>query len=128
MHQRCVRKRKHTKRAIYCPIHKCSLDSIKKYPLYADCPKHLQQQGVGKLSARMLIAAKGTVQLNGEWLEKFWCSICQGSKWYHVRKCDRTYNLSVAPELWQRTVGVSAPNGNPTVGEFTRRHARGTLT
>ncbi len=127
MQQRCVRKRKHSKRAIYCPIHNCYLHSVsQKYLLYADCTEHLQQRGVGKRSARMLIATQGAVTLNDEWLEKFWCSICQESNWYHICKCDRAYNLSVAPELWQRTVGVSALEGNPSVGEFTRRQARGT--
>lgn len=127
MQERYVRKRKHSKRAIYCPMHKCSLESVsQKYPLYADCPEHLQQQGVRRRNAQILIATQGAVQLNGEWLEKFWCPKCQESKWYHVRKSDRTYNLSVAPrELWQRSQGVYNPEGNPSVGEFTRRNARG---
>lgn len=82
---------------------------------------------MGKRSAQMLITAKGTVTLNGQWLEKFWCSECQESKWYRVSKCDRTYNISVAPtEVWQRSQGVSNPEGNPSVGEFTRWQSRGT--
>ena len=128
MQKSCVRKRKHSKRAIYCPIHNCSLDSVsQKYQLYADSPEHLQQSGVGKRSAQMLISAQGSVTLNGEWLEKFWCSSCQESNWYHIRKCLSTYQCNVAPrEMWQRAVGVSDPQGNPSVGQFTRRHAGGT--
>ena len=128
MQKSCVRKRKHSKRAIYCPIHNCSLDSVsQKYQLYADSPEHLQQSGVGKRSAQMLISAQGSVTLNREWLEKFWCSSCQESNWYHIRKCLSTYQCNVAPrEMWQRAVGVSDPQGNPSVGEFTRRHAGGT--
>ncbi len=75
----------------------------------------------------MLISAQGSLTLNGEWLEKFWCSSCQESNWYHIRKYDRTYQYNVAPrEMWQRAVGVSDPQGNPSVGQFTRCQARGT--
>ena len=128
MQKSCVRKRKHSKRAIYCPIHNCSLDSVShKYQLYADSPEHLQQSGVGKRSAQMLISAQGSVTLNGEWLEKFWCSSCQESNWYRVSKRDTTYQCNVAArEMWQRAVGVRDPQGNPSVGQFTRRHAGGT--
>ena len=129
MQNRCGRNRQRPKRrAIYCPVHKCSLESVsQKYQLYADSPEHLQQSGVGKRSAQMLISAQGSVTLNGEWLEKFWCSSCQESNWYHIRKCLSTYQCNVAPrEMWQRAVGVSDPQGNPSVGEFTRRHAGGT--
>jgi hypothetical protein len=38
---------------------------------------------------------------------------------------DSKYEIAIAPiELWQQAVGVTHPDGNPTVGEFTRRHAR----
>jgi hypothetical protein len=128
MQSRCVRKRKHSKRAIYCPIHNCFLDSVsQKYPLYAHFPEHLQQSGVGKRSAQMLISAQGSLTLDREWLEKFWCSSCQESNWYRVSKRDTTYQCNVAPrEMWQRAVGVSDPQGNPSVGQFTRCQARGT--
>lgn len=128
MQEKCVRNRKRPKttRAIYCPTHKCSVESVsQKYHIYADCPEHLTMRGVGRRNAQMLIAEQGTVQLNGEWLEEFWCPKCQEAKWYHVRKRDRTYEISVAPELWHRAQGVDNPIGNPSVGEFTRRNARG---
>jgi len=74
----------------------------------------------------MLLANQTTVPIEGEWLEAFWCDQCQETKWYHVHKCDeRSYELSLAPgELWQQVSGVIDANGNPSVGEFTRRQSR----
>lgn len=73
----------------------------------------------------MLVASKTAVPLEGEWLEAFWCSECQQSRWYHVRKVDRNYEISPAPpELWQQATGVINPQGNPSVGEFTRKQSR----
>lgn len=129
MQEKCVRNRKRSKpRPIYCPLHRCRIESVsQKHSLYADCPKHLQQRGVGKFSAQMLIRTKTTVILDGEWLEAFWCDRCDQTKWYHVRKCSSVYNLSVpCRELWQRASGVTPVEGNPSVGEFTQRQARGT--
>lgn len=128
MQRRCDRNRKRSKRrAIYCPIHGCYLDSMsQKYQLFADQPGQLQQRGMSRRSALMLVASQTTVPIDGEWLEAFWCEQCQATKWYHVRKSDeRTYKLSAAPrELWQQVSGVIDPQGNPSVGEFTRRHSR----
>ena len=125
--KRCERNRKRSKRrAIYCPIHSCYLDSVsQKYSLYADRIEQLRQRGFGKRSAFWQIKNKTLVVLENEWLEAFWCDECQKTEWYHVIKCDRTYHLSVAPrELWQQATGVSSADGNPSVGEFTRRQAR----
>lgn len=127
MQKRCDRNRKRSKRrSIYCPIHGCHLDSVsQKHPLYADQVEHLRQRGLGRRRALMLIGTQTSVALEGEWLEAFWCDQCQSTKWYHVHKCDRTYHVSIAPrELWQQAMGVIHPEGNPSVGEFTRRHAR----
>jgi hypothetical protein len=97
-----------------------------KYQLFADQPGQLQERGMSRRNALMLVASQTTVPINGEWLEAFWCEQCQATKWYHVRKLDeRTYELSAAPrELWQQVAGVVDPHGNPSVGEFTRRHSR----
>jgi hypothetical protein len=125
--RRCDRNRKRSKRrAIYCPIHGCYLDSVsQKYPLFADRPGQLQQRGIGRQTALFLVAKKTAVPLEGEWLEAFWCDQCQEKRWYHVKKRDRIYEVSIAaPELWQQAMGVIYPEGNPSVGEFTRRHAR----
>ncbi len=128
MQRRCDRNRKRSKRrAIYCPIHGCYIDSVsQKYQLFADQPGQLQQRGMSRRNALMLVATKTTVSIEGEWLEAFWCEECQQKTWYHVCKSEgRTYELSLAPqELWQQVTGVIDPQGNPSVGEFTRRHSR----
>ncbi len=127
MQKRCDKNRKRSKcRAIYCLVHGCHLNSVsQKHSLYTDQVKHLQQRGMGRRNALMMTAAQATVVLNNEWLEAFWCDQCQETKWYHIFKCDRTYHISVASqELWQRAIGVLDPDGNPSVGEFTRRNAR----
>jgi hypothetical protein len=125
--KRCDRNRKRSKRrSIYCPVHACYLDSVSpKYTLFADQASQLQQRGISRLNAMMLVAHQTAVSLQGEWLEAFWCDECQGSQWYHVCKVGAIYNLSVAPpELWQQATGVVNPLGNPSVGEFTRRQSR----
>ncbi len=128
MQRRCDRNRKRSKRrAIYCPIHGCHLDSVsQKYSMFADTAGQLQQRGISRQNARMLVANQTAVSLGGEWLEAFWCDQCQATNWYHVQKCkDQTYDVSVAPmELWKQAIGVINPDGNPSVGEFTRRNAR----
>lgn len=128
MQRRCDRNRKRSKRrAIYCPIHSCYLDSIsQKYRLFADQAGQLEQRGINRRDALMLIANQTTVSINGEWLEAFWCDECQETKWYHVcKKNDNTYQVSIASrELWQQVGGVVDPQGNPSVSEFTRRQSR----
>jgi hypothetical protein len=128
MSRRCDRNRKRSqRRAIYCPIHHCHLDSVSpKYPLFADSPGQLQERGVGRKLSLLLTANQATVPLEGEWLEGFWCKLCQATEWYHVRKTgERSYEISVPPvELWQQATGLIDPRGNPSVGEFTRRQAR----
>jgi hypothetical protein len=122
------RNRKRSKRrAIYCPTHQCHLDSASpKYPLFADTAGQLQQRGLSAKRSRLVISSLGTVPLQGEWLEAFWCDQCEETQWYHVSKVDdRNYTIRLAPrELWQQVPRVIQPEGNPTVGEFTRRQAR----
>lgn len=126
--RRCDRNRKRSRRrALYCPIHECHLDSASpKHSLYADQAAQLQQRGVSRKNSLLLVATQSTVSLNGEWLEALWCKECQETRWFHVRKLGpSSYELSVAPvHLWQQAVGVIDPKGNPTVGDFTRRQAR----
>ncbi len=127
MQRRCDRNRKRSKRrAIYCPIHGCYMDSVsQKYGLFAQQAGQLQQRGIGRKEAMILVAAKTTVSLEGEWLEAFWCAECQEKQWYHVHKRESKYNLSLAPaELWQQATGVIDPHRNPSVGEFTYRQSR----
>ena len=41
------------------------------------------------------------------------------------RQIDKTYEIALAPtELWQQVSGVIHPQGNPSVGEFTRSQSR----
>jgi hypothetical protein len=125
--KRCDRNRKRSqRRAIFCPIHHCYIHSTsQKYSLFADQAEHLQQRGFERRYALMAVAQQTTVALTGEWLEEFWCDHCQSKTWYHVHKCDRVYNLSVArPQLWQQATGVIDPHGNPSVSEFSRHQAR----
>lgn len=128
MQRRCDRNRKRSKRrAIYCPQHGCYLDSVsQKHPLFADQAGQLQQRGMGRKDALLLVASRTAVPLEGEWLESFWCAECQETRWYHVcRKEGGVYSLAIAPpELWQQVSGVIHPQGNPSVGEFTRKCAR----
>ncbi|MBD2343406.1 hypothetical protein [Anabaena subtropica] len=128
MQRRCDRNRKRSKRrAIYCPIHSCYLESVsQKYSLFADKAGQLQQRGMNRRSALMLVNTQTAVPITGEWLEAFWCQECQQTKWYHVCKSqDRTYKISLAPvELWQQVTGVIDPHGNPSIGEFTRKNSR----
>lgn len=127
MQRRCDRNRNRSKRrAIHCPIHGCYLDSAsKKYRLFADQAIQLQERGISRFKALMLVSTKTTVSLEGEWLEAFWCNECQEKRWYHVRKHSQVYELAIAPDgLWQQVAGVIHPHGNPSVGEFTRKQAQ----
>lgn len=128
MQKRCDRNRKRSKRrAIYCPIHGCYLDSVsQKYKLFADKPGQLQERGLSRRVASLLIAQNTAVPIEGEWLESFWCEQCQEKDWYYVRRNDNgVYHVSLAPqELWQRVTGVIDPYGNPSVSEFTQTNAK----
>ena len=127
MKRRCDRNRKRSKRrTIYCPVHGCYLDSCsQKYPLFAEQVEHLRERGHSRRKASIVIKTYGTVPLPGEWIEAFWCPDCQETKWYHIRKKDRQYFVSLSvPELWQQVSGVIDPRGNPSVSEFTLRQAR----
>lgn len=127
MQRRCDRNRKRSKRrAIYCPQHGCYIDSVsQKYPIYADRPEHLREQGMTKKKATLVLATRTAVRVD-EWIEAFWCPECEGVEWYRVRKTEnRTYELSLVPrELWQRVEGAIDPFGNPSVSEFTRKQAK----
>lgn len=129
MVQRRHRNRNRSKRrSIYCPAHGCYLDSVSsKHMLYASKAEHLQQRGMARKPALMLTAHRQAVPLTGEWLEAFWCSECQESRWYHVRKQEKAncYQVSPAPEyLWKQAAGVIDSAGNPSSSEFSRRQAR----
>lgn len=80
---------------------------------------------MNRKTALILMSNAAAVPLGGEWIEEFWCQDCQSKQWYHVRKQDRNYSLLIAPvELWQQAVGVTYPETNPSVSEFTLKQAR----
>lgn len=121
------RHRKRSKRrAIYCPIHGCYLDSTsQKHTLYADQVAQLRSRGYSHKNASLVLGDRPTVSLSGEWLEQFWCPECQSKEWYYVQKREKTYILISAPrELWQTATGVISPRGNPSVSEHTLRYSR----
>jgi len=135
LHRRCDRNRKRSKRrAIYCPIHGCYLDSVsQKYSLFANRTAPLQPGSLSRHNVLILVETETVVHLESAWLEAFWCDRCQETKWYHVQKSVSkgtqenvcTYQVSLAPrKIWQQAVGVIHPDGNPSIGEFTRRHAK----
>jgi hypothetical protein len=122
------RNRKRSKRrAIFCPDHGCYMDSVsQKYSMYADTVGQLHDRGISHRTALLLMATHTTVPLTGEWLEAFWCEDCQQKIWYHVKRLENaTYEIKPAPgELWRQVQGVIHPQGNPSVGEFTRKAAK----
>ncbi|MFQ3612608.1 MAG: hypothetical protein SNJ68_02690 [Cyanobacteriota bacterium] len=126
---RSARNRKRSqRRQIFCPIHGCFLDSVSpKYPLFADSAGQLQVRGMGIKTSRLVMSAYKVVPLVGEWIEEFWCSECQESKWYHIRKIgERNYEVRVAKDdLWQNASKVVNPHQNPSVSEYTFRVSRG---
>ncbi|MEM7556916.1 MAG: hypothetical protein AAF378_23045 [Cyanobacteria bacterium P01_A01_bin.84] len=138
MRRRCDRNRKRSKRrGIHCPIHGCFLDSVsQKYQLYADKAGQLQERGMGRQTALILVAHKTAVPIQGEWLEEFWCDECQQKRWYHVKKSDQINNKSshlaqsiysariAPPSLWKQATGVIDAKGNSSVSEFTRRQSK----
>jgi len=128
LQKRCDKNRKRSKRRdICCPVHHCYIDSVsQKYPLFADQVEQLEKRGMPRQNALRLVSSRTTVPLEGEWVEAFWCEHCQQTSWYHVCKgADRTFQVLVASrDIWQYVTGVIAPDGNPSVGEFTRKNAR----
>ncbi len=128
MDQKCGRNRKRSqRRAIHCPRHGCLVDSVsQKHGVFADRPEQLQERGVNRKTAMLLMTNRTTVAQSSEWLEAFWCDECQATQWLHVRKVgERQYEVkATTAEIWQQVSGVIDPLGNPSVGEFTRRQSR----
>jgi hypothetical protein len=135
-HDRAKRNRNRSKRRqILCPMHGCHMDSVSsKHSIFGDRVEHLQEAGFNRHLAAMLMSEHTTISIPGEWLEKFWCIECDLAQWYRVKRHHRPdgggaaiyYVEIAAPELWQRVAGVHDPNGNPSVGEFTRTQAKAT--
>jgi hypothetical protein len=88
MTKRCDRNRNRSKRrSIFCPIDQSPLDSVSpKYALYADKAEQLQQRGLSRKRSLSLMAVRSTVRLDGEWLEEFWCPLCEQRNWYSATR------------------------------------------
>jgi len=102
------------------------MDSVSpKRALYVDSSEQLRRRGLSRKSAMMLIAQETAVSIHDEWLEAFWCDHCAETRWFHVLKKDaNVYEVVPATrEQWQQAQGVIHPNGNPSVGEFSRKSA-----
>lgn len=103
------------------------MDSVsQKHRLYADKAEHLRERGMSRQASLRVMASYTTVPIANEWLEAFWCEVCQQNEWYWVVKSpESAYILNRIPEdLWQQAQGVILADGNPTVSEFTRRQSR----
>lgn len=117
------------RRVLLCPLHpeERLLSVSQKHHLYLTDVGQLVLRGLSRRKADEVLKAFGCVlPLTDEWLECFWCEACDASTWWHVRRHDRlTHTLSPVPRgLWEQASGVIRPEGNPTVSQFTRRHAR----
>jgi hypothetical protein len=122
-------RRRPRRRELFCPSHpEQKLISVSgKHHLYLTDVGQLVIRGLSRKKADEILAAFNHVlPLNDEWLECFWCDDCQNSVWWHVKRKDRlSHSLHPAPrELWEQATGVIRPEGNPTISEFSRRHAR----
>jgi hypothetical protein len=122
-------RRRPRRRELFCPSHpEAKLISVSgKHHLYLTDVGQLVIRGLSKRKADEILAAfNHVVPLSNEWLECFWCDDCQDSKWWHVKRNDRlSHTLHPAPrELWEQATGVIRPEGNPTISQYTRRHAR----
>lgn len=123
------RSRRPKRRQLFCPLHgEHILQSVSaKHMLYITDTGPLVLSGMGKRRATELLAAYHNVlTIGNEWLENFWCEGCQESRWWHVIRHDRVVHelKPISREIWERASGVIRPEGNPTIGEFTRRNAR----
>jgi hypothetical protein len=122
------------RRPIFCPMHDCYLESVSpKHMMFAHQVEHLRAAGFGRNISMLLMHEYSTVSLTGHWLEKFWCEDCGQAEWYRVErylvdgKGMAKYHVALAErELWERVSGVHSPDGNPSVGEFTRKQAKAT--
>jgi hypothetical protein len=86
---------------------------------------HVQPQRFGIQGRQTVAEVPSETCLPNEWLEAFWCRECQQTNWYCVKKIGALHTLSpIPPQLWQYTLGTAYPWGNPSVSEYSRRHAR----
>ena len=122
------RNRRPRKRELFCPVHPDQLiqGNGKKYYLHLLQPEQLQQRGISAKKAQLIINAYPVLVLSNEWLEELFCPKCGSRRWFHVIKNDTVlHTVRWAPrDLWEQVAQVDPTNANPTVSDYTRRHAR----
>ena len=122
------RNRRPKKRELFCPAHPGQRiqGNGKKFYLHLLQPEQLQQRGMNAKKAKLIINAYPVLVLSNEWLEELFCPECGSSRWFHVIKHDAVrHTVRWAPrELWEQVAHVDPTSANPTVSEYTRRHAR----
>ena len=120
--------RRPKKRELFCPAHPDQRiqGNGKKYYLHLLQPEQLQQRGMNARKAKLIIKAYPVLVLSNEWLEELFCPQCGNCRWFHVTKHDAVqHTVRWAPrELWEQVAHVDPAAANPTVSEYTRRHAR----
>lgn len=122
------RRRRPKRRDIHCLVHPATyLESrSRKLRIFAIEEAHLSAKARRKTNVLKLLSNNGAILVEDEWLEQFWCPDCKCIAWYHVMQQEKIFNISPAQaSLLQQVTGVSWPGRNPTVSQYTQRHARG---
>ena len=122
------RNRRPKKRELFCPAHPDQRiqGNGKKYYLHLLQPEQLQQRGMNARKAKLIINAYPVLVLSDEWLEELFCPQCGNCRWFHVTRHNTAqHTVRWAPrELWEQVAHVDPAAANPTVSEYTPRHAR----
>ena len=120
--------RRPKKRELFCPAHPDQRiqGNGKKYYLHLLQPEQLQRRGISARKAKLIINAYPVLVLSNEWLEELFCPQCGSCRWFHVTKHDAVrHTVRWAPrEVWEQVAHVDPTAANPTVSDYTRRHAR----
>jgi len=122
------RNRRSRRRELFCPAHpeQRLSGNGRKYFLHLLTPEQLQQRGMSSRKARLVINAYPVLVLSNEWLEELFCPDCGMARWCHVIRHDKVHHeVRWAPrDLWEQVAHVDPVTANPSVSEFSRRHAR----
>lgn len=121
-------RRRAEKRRLHCPAHPDQTieGNGRKYFLHLLAPEELQNRGMSDRRARIVLQAYPVLVLSNEWLEELFCPCCGSNRWCHIIKHDRVHHSVkwAARELWEQVAHVDPLHANPSVSEFSRRHAR----
>ncbi|MDF5716081.1 MAG: hypothetical protein PUP93_19880 [Rhizonema sp. NSF051] len=121
-------RRRPKRRGIFCLVHpETFLESrSRKLRLFAIEEGQLSARSRRKGSVQKVLVSNGAQVLPGEWLEQFWCPECKVTAWYYVTQKEQNFVASPAlPSLWKQVSGVGWPGHNPTVSQYSQRHAHG---